>query len=85
MTGCGRFRTRAWCFTSFNENESKFDESKFEYLCFGKEHLILEFCECLLLKNSYNINILHCMCNFSLKLKHSMGIYDVVILTLFMM
>ena len=53
--------------TSFNENEPKFNESKLEYLCFGKEHLILEFCECLLLKNGFNINILHCMCNFSLK------------------
>ena len=67
MTGCGRFRTQAWGFTSFNENELKFDESKLKYLCFGKEHLIFEFCECLLLKNGFNINILHYMCDFNLK------------------
>ena len=42
------------------------------------KHLILEFCECFLLKNGFNINILHYMCNFSLKLKYSMGIYDVI-------
>ena len=52
---------------SFNENKSKFDESKLTYLFFGKDHLILEFCEWLLLENSFNINILHCMFNFSLK------------------
>ena len=67
MTGRSRFRIRAWPFTSFNENEPKFDESKLQYFCFGKEYLILEFCEYLLLKNDFNINILHCMCNFSLK------------------
>ena len=78
MTGRGRFHTGAWCFTNFNKNEPKFDESKLKYLCFGKEHLILEFCECLLLKKGFNINILHCMCNFSLKYKHNMGIYDVI-------
>ena len=54
-------------YSSLNENELKFSESKLEHLCFGKEHLILEFCECLLLKNGFNINILYCMCNFSLK------------------
>ena len=78
MTGRGRFRTCAWCFTSFNKNEPKFDESTLEYLCFGKEHLILEFCKCLLHKNGFNIDILYCTCNFGLKYKYSMGIYEVI-------
>ena len=68
MTGHSRFRICAWCFTtSCNENEPKFDENKFECLCFGKGLLILEFCECLLLKKGFNINILHYMCDFNLK------------------
>ena len=76
MTGRGRFHTRTWCLTSFNKNKLKFDESKLEYLCFGKEHLILEFCECLLLRNGFNINILYYMWDFNLKIYSSMGMYD---------
>ena len=78
MTERGRFYTHAWCFMSFSENEPKFDESRLEYLCFFKNHLIFEFCEWLLLKNDFNINISHYMCNFSLKQKYSMGIHDVI-------
>ena len=41
-----------------------------------KKRLILEFCECLLLRNGFNTNILHCMWDFNLKENSSMGIYD---------
>ena len=42
------------------------------------KHLILEFCECLLLRNGFNMNILHYMWDFNLKKNSSMGIYDVI-------
>ena len=44
------------------------------------KHLILELCECLLLRNGFNINILHYMWDFILKKNSCMGISDVVFL-----
>ena len=41
------------------------------------EHLILEFCECLLLRNGFTMNILHYMWDFNLKKNSNIGLYDV--------
>ena len=42
------------------------------------KHLNLEFCECLLFKNGFNMNILHYMRDFNLKKKSNMSINDVI-------
>ena len=42
------------------------------------KHLILKFFECLLLKNGFNMNILHYMWEFNVKKNSSMCIYDVI-------
>ena len=43
-----------------------------------EKHVSLEICECLFLRNGFNINILYYMWDFNLKKKSSMNIYDVI-------
>lgn len=46
-------RSKAWCFTSFNENEPKYDTAKLEYLCARQQ--IARTSKALFIVNRVNI------------------------------